>query len=104
MEQRDEARRPQPRERRLELQRLVDRLADELLDNRFAPRPQRALPEPAAETLHPRDPDAAQLAGVAVEYMQAAIDENLAHFVGLARLQIVIAQHGRRRNPQRRQL
>ena len=43
-------------------ERFVDRLAHELLDRRFAPRRERALPEAAAESLDAGDPDAVRLA------------------------------------------
>ena len=94
--------RAQPRERRLELQRFVHRFAHELLDDRLAPRPERALAEAAAESLDARDPDAAHLARVPVEHGQAAVGENLTHLVGFTRLDIVVAQHGSGGNPQRR--
>src|SRR5687768_4536971 len=40
----------QPRQGRFELERLVDRFLDELLDRGLAPIPGRAAPETAAET------------------------------------------------------
>ena len=104
VQQRDELRRAQPRERRFELQRFVDRLVHELLDDRLAPRAERALAEAAAESLDAGDADAVQLARVAVEHVEAGLGENLPHLVGLSRFEIVIAEHGGHRNPERRQL
>ena len=67
VEQGDELLVAQPRERGLELQRFVDRLADEPLDDLFAPRAERAAPEAAGESLHPGEADAVDLGGLAVE-------------------------------------
>ena len=74
-----------------------DRLVHELLDDRLAPRTERAPAEAAAEPLHAGDADALQLAGVAVEHDQPGVDEDLADLVGFARLEVVIAEHRRRR-------
>ena len=62
---------PQPRERRLELQRFVHRLVHELLDDRLAPRTERVTAEAAAESLDAGDADSLQLARVAVEHVEA---------------------------------
>ena len=96
--------RPQARERRLELQRFVDRFAHELLDDGFAPRTERALPEAAAESLDPGDADAVSLVRVAVEHDDAGVGENLTHLVALARFEIVVAENGDDRHVDRRQL
>ncbi len=93
--------RAQPGERRFELQRLVHRFADELLDDGFAPRTERSLPEPAAEALHTGDADAAQLARIAVEDDNSGVGEDLADLIGLARFEIVIPQHRGHWHPQR---
>ena len=53
---------PQPGQRGLELERLVERLLHELLDDLLAPRPQRAPPESSGKPLHPREADALDLA------------------------------------------
>src|SRR5258706_7950083 len=73
VQERDEMLRAKPRESRFELQCLVDGFADELLDDRFAPGTERALPEAAAEAFDAGDSDAVQLAGVAVEDYDASI-------------------------------
>src|SRR5206468_12346784 len=77
VQQRDHMRRAQSCQRRVELQRLVDRLADELLDDPFSPRSERALTEAAAEPLHAGDADAVDLGRVAVEYDDAGVGDNL---------------------------
>jgi len=100
VQERHEVGRAQPRQRGFELQRLVDGLAHELLDDRLAPRAERALAEAAAETFHAGDADAAQLARVAVEHRKAGVGENPTHLIGLPRLDVVVAEHGRGRNPQ----
>ncbi len=101
MQQRHDLRRAQARQRRFELQRLVNRLANELFDDRLAPRTERALAESATESLHARDADAEHLACVAVEHHETGFDEDLGHFVGFTRFHVVVAQHGRNRNSQR---
>ena len=47
---------PQARKGRFELQRLVDRFVDELLDDVLAPGPERAAPNPPANPLTPAKP------------------------------------------------
>jgi hypothetical protein len=103
VQQRDELRGAQAPKRRFELERLVDRLTDELLDDRLSPGTEGAFAESPAETLDAGDADAQQLAGIAVQHMESGLDENLRHFVRLPRLDVVIAKHGRHWNPQRRQ-
>src|SRR5262249_54245550 len=93
MQQRDAMQCAQLRERRLKLERLVDRFLDELLDRRLAPWLQRMLAEAAGEALHAREADAVHLAGVAVEYIDAGCRQNLLHLVLLARFQFVVAEH-----------
>ena len=104
VQQRNPLRRAKARQRGFELQRLVDGLVHELLDDRLSPRSERTRPEPATETLDAGDADALQLAGVTVENGQAGIGQNPAHLILLARLEIVIAEHGDGGNPERRQL
>src|SRR5262249_29708117 len=67
---------PQAGEGRLELQRLVQGLAHELLEERLAPRLERVLSEPAAEPLGAGEADALDLAGVAVEQVHARLAED----------------------------
>ena len=67
---------PQPRQGRLQLQRLVDGLLDEVLDRRLAPGLERPAAEAAAEALDPREADAVDLAGVAVEQDDAGLRED----------------------------
>ena len=68
---------PQPRQGRLQLQRLVDGLLDELLDRGLAPGPERPAAEAAGEPLDPGESDAADLAGVPVEQDDAGLLEDL---------------------------
>ena len=89
----------QPRERRFQLQRLVDRLLDELLDRRLAPGSERAPAEAAGEPLDAGEADPVHLDGVAVEHLMPASTRICADLVLLARLVVVVAQHGRRSAP-----
>ena len=95
---------PQARQRRLQLQRFVDGFAHELLDDRFAPRTERARAETAAESLDAGDADAQGFVRVAIEHDDAGVSENLPHFVALARFEIVVAENGHDRQMNRRQL
>jgi signal transduction histidine kinase len=104
VQQRHEVRRPEPRKRRLELQRLVHRLAHKLLDDRFAPRSKRSLTEPAAKAFRTRDADALQLAGVAVEHGDTRVRENLPDLPVFPRFDVVVAEDRGHWNPQRAQL
>src|SRR5207249_7391435 len=67
VQQRDELLRAQSRKRRLELQRLIDRLVHEVLDDRLTPWPERAFAKAAAEPLDAGDADAKHFTRVAVE-------------------------------------
>ena len=69
--------RAQPRQRRLELQRLVDRLLDEVLDRLFAPRAERAAAEAAGKALDAGEADAVDFGRFAVEHRDAGVDEDL---------------------------
>src|SRR3954466_12147446 len=77
VEQRDDLFGPQPRQRRLELEGLVDRFVHELLDDGLAPRRERVPSEAAAEALDAGDPDAGELARVAVEDDHAGVAQNM---------------------------
>src|SRR4051794_37743928 len=55
-------------QRGLELQGLVDRFVDELLDDRFTPGAQRARAEAATEALDAGNADARELDGIAIEH------------------------------------
>ena len=90
-----------PREGRLEFERFVHRLVHELLDDRLAPRPERAAAEAAGETFDAREPDALYFTGVAVEHADSVIDENLLDLAFGAGLEIVIPEDGHDRNPDR---
>ena len=93
MQQRDDLCRAQPRQRRFELERLVDRFVHELLDDRLAPRREGVAPEPAAETLGAGDADAGELAGIAVEDDHPGVAQDLRDLSRLARFEIVVAEH-----------
>src|SRR5688572_4577483 len=82
---------PQAGQRRFELQRLVDRFVDELLDDGLAPWSQRAAPESAGKALHPGEPHPLHLTGIAIEHAYAVIDKNLMNFALAARLEVVVA-------------
>ena len=85
-----------PRQRGLELQRLVDRFVHELLDDVLAPRPERAPAEAAGETLDSGEADAMNLGGVAVEDDHPGVGQDLGDLVLLAGLEVVIAEHALR--------
>ena len=93
--------RAQSRERRLELQRLVDGFVYELLDDRLAPRPEGAASEAAGKPFHTRKPDALHFAGAAIQDADPMVDENLLDITLVARFEIVIAEHGDDRDPDR---
>src|SRR6187200_2462731 len=57
VQQRDALRGAQARQRRFELERLVDRLADESFDARFAPGAERARAKAAAKAFDARESD-----------------------------------------------
>src|SRR2546427_694399 len=67
MHQRDALAGAKPRERRFELERLVYRFLDELLDGALAPRPQRSAPEAAGKSLHHGEADPLDLGRFPVE-------------------------------------
>jgi hypothetical protein len=86
----------EPRERRLELERLVERLLDEGLDHGLAPRAERAAAEAAAEALHAGEADAVHLVRVAVEHGDAHVAQRVGDRLGGAALVVVVAEHGYR--------
>ena len=104
MQERHERARPQPCERRLELERFVHRLTHELLDYAFAPRRKRVLAEPTAEAFDPRHADAGKLACVALEHHETGVSHDRRDLFGVAGLKIVIAQDGRGRHSKRPEL
>lgn len=95
---------PQPRQRRFELQRFVDRFANELLDDRFAPRPKRALAEAAAESLDACDANPVRLVRIAIKHDEPGVGHDLPHLVTLARFDVVVTENSDRRHTDRRQL
>ena len=102
MQHGDFLRRAQPRQRRLELQRLLDRLVDELLDDLLAPRAELPPSEAAAESLHAGEADALDLVHAAVEHGHAGVGEDLHDLVLVAGLEVVIAEDADGRDAQRR--
>src|SRR5687768_13161054 len=94
MQQRDEMTGSKARQRRLELQRFVNRFAHELFDDRLAPGAERALAKAAAESLDPRDADAVTFVRVTVENRDTRVRDDLTHLVTLTRFEVVIAQNG----------
>src|SRR5262245_417067 len=69
------------RERGLELQRLGNRLLDELFDHRLAPRAERASTESTTEPFNAGDADAAHFTGVAVEHGHAGVTKDRGHLI-----------------------
>ena len=88
----------------LEFERLVHRLVHELLDDRLAPGAEGARAESAAEPFDPRNADSSELDGVSVEHHHSRVGEDLADFDFLSRLDIVVAEYGRRGHAQRDEL
>lgn len=100
VQQRDSLRGAKARQRRFELERLVDRLADEGLDARFAPGAERTGAKTAAKAFDARKSDAADLVRVAVENHDPGLGHDRAHFRLLTRLAVMIAKHADHRNRQ----
>ena len=94
----------QARQRRLEFQRLLHGFADEGLDGGLAPGAERARAEPTGETLDAGDADAAQGNAVAVEHVHTDVRQDGDDLRFLPGLDVVIAQHGDRRDSNGRQL
>src|SRR3954447_12000748 len=95
---------PQADERRFELQRLVHRFVDELLDDRFSPGAEGPRTETAAKALHAGNADAREFHSVAVERHDAGVGQDLPDLGLLAALDVVIPQHGGGRDSERCQL
>src|SRR5688572_32943963 len=87
VEHRDPRHPPQPGQRRLELQRLVHRLAHEVLDDLLAPGPERPLAEAAAKALEAREADSANFDRVPVQDLDTALGEDLLDLLVLAGLE-----------------
>ena len=82
--QRDTLRRAQPGESRFELEPFVDGFVHELLDRRFAPRPELTLAEATGEPLDAGDSHLQHFVGIPVENREAGVGENRADLVLLA--------------------
>ena len=67
MQQRKQMPRSQARERCLQLQRFVDGFPNELLDDGFSPRTERALPEAATKSFDSGDADSVRLIRITIE-------------------------------------
>src|SRR4051812_6374055 len=80
-------------QRGLQLQGLVHRLSDELLDQRLSPRAQRSPSKSSCEALHARKADTEHLAGVAVQQRDAGIAQDARDLGDFAAFVIVIAEH-----------
>src|SRR6266851_489319 len=104
MKQRDQMLGSKPGQRGLELQRFVDRFADELFDDGLTPGAERSLAKATAEALDAGDADAVHFACVAVEDHDASIDKNLSDFAVFSRFEIMIAEDGHRGYAQRPEL
>ncbi len=95
---------PEPRERRLELERLVDGFLDELLDRGLSPRTEGAAAEATDESLGSRKADPEHFDGVAVEQLHAGLDKDASDRVFGAALVVVVAQNANHRDAHDRQL
>ena len=91
-------------QRGLQLQRLVQCLPHELLDQPLAPGAQRPPSEPSGKPLDPGEPDAQHFVGLAVEHVNAGVTEDLGDLALLARLVIVVAQDRDDRHRDRRRV
>ena len=100
MQDGDLLRSAQPGQRCLQLQRFLDGLVDELLENFFSPRSERPSTEAAAESFCAGEADTVNLVGIAIEHRHAGIGHEFRDFVLLAGLIVMIAQHGDGRNTQ----
>src|SRR5262245_36787577 len=65
------------RQRRLELERFVDRFVHELFDDGLSPGTKRPSAESTREPLDAGKSDPLHFAGIAVENVHAVVDENL---------------------------
>ena len=97
--------RSQLRERRLELEGLVDGLPHESFDDFLAPGLERTLPEASAQPLGAGEAHAVDFAGFAVQQVDAGVNEQTLDLVGLVRFVVVVAEDGNDRHAlDRRQL
>ena len=94
--------RAQPRQRRLELQRFVHRFVHEHLGHLFAPGSEHTAAKTACKPFHAGETDAVHFARVAVEHLDAGVDQNLPDFLLGARFEIVVAEDGHDGNPRGR--
>jgi len=104
VQHRDEVLVAQPRQRRLELQRFVERFVHELLDDLLPPRAERAASEAAAEPLDAGEADAVNLGRLAVEHCHARVLEDGGDLDLLPRLDVMVAEHADHRNAHRTEL
>src|SRR3990172_8520427 len=81
------------REGRLELERFLDRLPHESLDDLLAPGLERPRPEASAHALDAGEADARDLALVPIDQLHPGIAEDALDLVGLVRFVVVIAEH-----------
>src|SRR5439155_6675663 len=82
----------QPLERRLELERLLNGFVDEVLDDPFPPRTERATTEATAEAANAGEPNPTEFEGIAVEQVNARVREDFRHLLLLARFEVVIPE------------
>jgi hypothetical protein len=83
----------QAAQRRLQLERLVDRFPHEQLDDLLAPGAEGPAAEPAGESLDPGEPHPVQLDGVAVEHLDPRLAQDALELRRLPRLVVVVPQH-----------
>jgi hypothetical protein len=102
VQQRDATMRAEPRERRLELEGLLDRFLDEPLDRGLAPRPERTAPKAAGKALHAGKAHPVHFRRFAIEHGDPGVGQNPANLILLAALVIVVSKHGDHRNLDRR--
>ncbi len=94
MQQDDPAFGPQPAQRRLQLQGLVQRLPHEQLDDVLSPRSEGSPAEAAREALHPGKAHSLNLDRVAVEHLHPGLTQDLADLRDLPGLVVVIPEDG----------
>ncbi len=88
----------QPAERRLELERLVNRLLHEAFDGRLPPGPQRRTTVSAQEALRSREADALHLDRVAVEDLHSGAAQNAGDRRVRIPLAVVVAKNTNHRD------
>ena len=97
MEHHHPLRRAKLREAGLQLECFVHGFPHEALHDVFPPRLKRSLSEAAPQSLGSGKADAVDLQGVAIEQGHSGLGEDAFHLTGLARLVVVIAEHGHHR-------